>query len=82
MHVILFKWHFGSVLGPILGPIFGPKNPIEMPPSCSELFKPVITDEGQCCTFNTQPPAAMFRNTEPEVGGAQNCAARLGAISV
>ena len=35
--------------------------------NCSELFKPIVTDEGQCCTFNTQPPSVMFKNVEPEV---------------
>ena len=36
--------------------------------NCSELFKPIVTDEGQCCTFNTQPPTVMFKNVDPEVG--------------
>ena len=35
--------------------------------NCSELFKSIVTDEGQCCTFNTQPPTVMFKNVEPEV---------------
>ena len=35
--------------------------------NCTDIFYPVITDEGQCCTFNTQPPAVMFKNVEPEV---------------
>ena len=35
--------------------------------NCSELFMPIVTDEGQCCTFNTQPPPVMYKNVEPEV---------------
>ncbi len=29
--------------------------------NCTELFQPIITDEGLCCTFNTMPESIMFR---------------------
>ncbi len=35
--------------------------------NCSEIFAPVITDEGQCCTFNTMPEAVMFKNAAVHV---------------
>ena len=30
--------------------------------NCSDMFIPVITDEGQCCAFNIMPEAVMFNN--------------------
>ena len=32
--------------------------------NCSDLFYPVITDEGQCCAFNIMPEEIMLR---PEI---------------
>ena len=31
---------------------------------CSEIFIPVITDDGQCCGFNVMPEHVMFRNSD------------------
>eukprot|EP00095_Tigriopus_kingsejongensis_P004645 snap_masked-scaffold29_size597861-processed-gene-1.10 protein:Tk04645 transcript:snap_masked-scaffold29_size597861-processed-gene-1.10-mRNA-1 annotation:"pickpocket protein 28 isoform x1" len=30
--------------------------------NCTDIFVPVITDEGQCCSFNVMPESVMFRN--------------------
>ena len=31
---------------------------------CMEIFSPIITDDGQCCSFNVMPEHVMFRNKE------------------
>ena len=33
---------------------------------CSEIFTPVITDDGQCCGFNIMPEFVMFRDRDQE----------------
>ena len=35
--------------------------------NCSDLFIPVITDEGQCCSMNIMPEPVMFENSQVEV---------------
>ncbi|XP_059083484.1 pickpocket protein 28-like [Tigriopus californicus] len=34
--------------------------------NCSELFIPVITDEGRCCSFNIMPESIMFKDVSVE----------------
>ena len=34
---------------------------------CSEIFYPVITDEGQCCAFNIMPEEIMMRADAAQV---------------
>ena len=29
--------------------------------NCDDLFKPVITDDGQCCAFNIMPESIMYK---------------------
>ena len=29
---------------------------------CSDIFRPIVTDEGMCCTFNTLPESVMYNN--------------------
>lgn len=38
--------------------------------NCSDIFVPMITDEGQCCSFNIMPEALMFKNDITKVSSA------------
>ena len=34
--------------------------------NCTDIFIPIITDEGQCCSFNIMPESIMLKNSEAD----------------
>ncbi|XP_053949284.1 pickpocket protein 28-like [Anastrepha ludens] len=40
--------------------------------NCSEIFRPIITNNGLCCTFNMVHPKIMYREMVIKVPSAQN----------
>ena len=32
--------------------------------NCSQIFQPLVTNEGQCCSFNVMPGSIMYKHME------------------